>query len=490
MKNTKKSFLSRVFREQNGQIIPWMALLSTVIIGVAGLSIDLGRAYVCYRALQASTDAATLAGAYAMTESGATTTTVTAQVKAYSSTSGAGANASSNLANASIGTTPTFSCVTNSVYVSVPCSASPTGYNVIQVTQTAQVPTFFIRALQALKLAPPNSITLSATSTAAIQSGQNQPLNLAIVLDTTRSMQDTDNDANCNNTELHCALAGVQVLLQSLSPCTTGSTSTTCNGGYDQVSLFTFPNLQANDAKDDTSCPTSNPTIAPYSYVPKPSTTNTTWTAPTGTSATYQVTTFEDDYSANNQQNGGLSTSSPLGIASGANTASNCTGLQAPGGDGSYLASSMYAAITALQAQAATNPNAKNALIVLTDGGMNSGNFGSGFSTTSGTYPSTIDQCQQTVAAGQFATSLGFTVYTVAYGASNQASACTTDSSLSPCTELLDTASSPADFYSDATAEEDNGQCVSADNPNLNLNQIFASIAFRFTAARLVPNSV
>lgn len=42
MKNTKKSFLSRVFREQNGQIIPWMALLSTVIIGVAGLSIDLG----------------------------------------------------------------------------------------------------------------------------------------------------------------------------------------------------------------------------------------------------------------------------------------------------------------------------------------------------------------------------------------------------------------------------------------------------------------
>ena len=145
MKNLKRFFLSRVVREENGQIIPWMALLTMVILGMAGITLDLGRAYVSYRALQASTDAATLAGAYQMTVSGATTTTVTAQVKAYSSASGAGANANSNLLNAAIGT-PTYTCVTSSVFVSVPCSASPTGYNVIQVTQTAQVPTLFIRA--------------------------------------------------------------------------------------------------------------------------------------------------------------------------------------------------------------------------------------------------------------------------------------------------------------------------------------------------------
>jgi len=42
---------------------------------------------------------------------------------------------------------------------------------------------------------------------------------VAIIVDTTRSMTDTDTDSNCNNTRISCALAGVQVLLNSLSPC-------------------------------------------------------------------------------------------------------------------------------------------------------------------------------------------------------------------------------------------------------------------------------
>jgi Flp pilus assembly protein TadG len=491
MKNLKKSFLSRVVREENGQIIPWMALLTVVILGMAGITLDLGRAYVSYRALQASTDAAALAGAYQMTVSGATTTTVTAQVKAYSSDAGAGANANSNLLNASIGT-PTYTCVSGSVFVSVPCGASPTGYNVIQVTQTAQVPTLFIRALQLFKLTPASSLTLTATSTAAIQSGQNQALNLAIIIDTTASMNDEDSDASCNNTQIHCALAGVQTLLQSLSPCTSGSTSSNCLGGYDEVSLFTFPNLQASQASDDTSCPTSNPSIPSYSYVPKPSTTNTTWTAPTGSNPTYQVTTFEDNYSANNQQNGGLATTTALAIAAGANSASNCKGLQAPGGDGTYIASSIYAAITALQAQANARPGSKSALVLLTDGGADSGKFGTGFSTSSSTYPSQVQQCHQTAAAGQYATSLGITVYTVSYGASSNTSDCGSDTNptMTPCAELLATASSASDFFSDANSTENPGACLSSSNPSLNLQGIFSSIANRFTAARLVPNSV
>jgi hypothetical protein len=95
------------------------------------------------------------------------------------------------------------------------------------------------------------------------------------------------------------------------------------------------------------------------------------------------------------------------------------------------------------------------------------------------------------VAAGQYATSLGITVFTIAYGASTNQSDCSTDATtITPCQEMQNTASSAADFYSDATAQENNGECASSSNPNLNLNSIFTNIQQKFTQARLVPNSV
>ena len=489
-----RSRIARFYSDENGQILPWMVLMSILVLGAAGITIDLGRAFVSYRTLQASTDAAALAGANAMSTSGATTASVTSVVDSYNSTSGTGANASASLVNATMAA-PTFSCVIGSPYVTVPCGANALGDNVIQVTQTAQVPLFFIGMLKLFHLTPANALTLSSTATAAVQSGQNVPLNLAVIIDTTSSMNSQDNDASCMNKQIICALAGVQTLLGSLSPCTIGSTLTTCNGAYDQVSLFTFPNIQANNTSKDTTCPTSNPTIPSYSYVPIPSTTNTTWTPPSPTSSslpTYQVTGYSDNYSANNQQNGGLATGTTLAIAAGANTASNCKGLQAPGGDGTYIAGAMYAAITSLQAQAYARPTAQNALVLLTDGGADSGKFGSGFSSSSSTYPSKVQQCEQTVAAGQYATGLGITVYTVSYGASSNQSDCGSDTNphITPCAELQATASNPSDFYSDANSTENPGACTSADNPNLNLQGIFTSIAHRFTAARLVPNTV
>jgi Flp pilus assembly protein TadG len=497
MSNFGNSLLKRALKNESGQILPWMALLMVLFLGMAGLTIDLGHAYVCYRELQASTDAATLAGAYAMTLSGATSTTVDNEVRAFSSlssgagtTQGYGANFDAALESVSVPTIA-LNCVTNSTYVSVACSASSTGANVIQVTQTAHVTMWFIQALKAFGAHTPAYIPLTTVSTAAMQGGGNAAMNIAIVMDTTASMNNQDNDANCGNTEIYCALQGMQTLLGGLSPCSQGSTASTCKGEYDQVSLFTFPNIQANQASDDTTCTNNNPNIPSYSVTPKPSTSNTTWTAPSGTSPTYQVTSWEDDYSANNQAGGGIATSSPLGIASGANTSSNCGGLQAPGGDGTYIAGAMYAAITALQAAGNSNPAAANAIILLSDGGANSSKFGSGFSSSSGTYPSTIDQCAQTVAAGQYATSLGIAVYTIAYGASTNQSDCSTDATtITPCQEMQQTASSAANFYSDATAAENNGECVSSSNPNLNLNTIFTSIKTKFTAARLVPNSV
>src|SRR5215472_6855856 len=80
--NCKK--LRRLF-DAEGQTLPWMALLVVLLAGMGGLATDRGHAYVCHRELQASTDAAALAGAYAMASSTATTSSVQAAVSNFSS---------------------------------------------------------------------------------------------------------------------------------------------------------------------------------------------------------------------------------------------------------------------------------------------------------------------------------------------------------------------------------------------------------------------
>jgi hypothetical protein len=351
---------------------------------------------------------------------------------------------------------------------------------------------YFIGALRAFGNSTATSITLNTTSTAAIMSGSNTAQNIAVIVDTTASMNTTDSDANCGNTRIYCGLQGLRVLLTALTPCSAGSTSSTCKGVYDQVSLFAFPNIQANQAGDDTTCPSSNPSIPYYSYVQIPATNNTAWNPPasTSTSPTYQVTGYLDDYSSTNAANGGLATSSALTIAAGGGS---CNGLQAPGGDGTYIASAMYAAITSLQAAKNLNPLSSNAIVLLSDGSSSSTKFDSNFKSQAATYPSTVDQCTQMVNAGKYATQQGITVYTVAYGASGANSDCPTDTgtyATNPCSALAATATTAADFFSDATASQNAGACTSSSNPNLTLNQIFGVIANHFTAARLVPNTV
>jgi Flp pilus assembly protein TadG len=484
MKDEKQSFLRKVLKNENGQILPWMALLVILFLGMAGLTLDLGHAYVCYRELQASTDAAALAGGYALSLSTATTSSVDTAVSNASSVTG-GQNVNINLPSAS--ETPTLECLTTVKDMGIPCSASPTGDNAIQVVQSAVVPTYFIRGLAAFGVKGASSITLTTESTAAMRGATNSPYNVAIIIDTTASMGDEDSDAACGNTQIYCALQGVQVLLKALSPCTAASESGTCVG-FDEVSLFTFPNIQANDAADDTTCPTKNPSVPSYYAPTVPTASTTTWTDPTGSNPTYQVTGFIDNYSATNQAGGSLNTSSSLAIAAGASTVSKCTGLQTPGGDGTYYAGAIYAATTALLAEQNARPGSQSALILLSDAAANSSEFQSGFSTSSGTYPSKIDQCQQGVTAAQAATKLGITVYTVSYGASNNASDCSTDSGLTPCQAMSEMASSAADFYSDANSTENKGACSSPDNPSLNLNQIFQQVATSFTVSRLIPN--
>jgi Putative Flp pilus-assembly TadE/G-like len=503
MSKIARFFSLRAASCENGQIIPWVALLMVLFLGFAGLTLDLGHAYVCYRELQASTDAAALAGAYAMGLQGATQSTVNSQVSAYSSVPGA-VNATPNLPNAAVSTS--FRCVKDLPnVVQAPCTSVGTN-NVIQVMQTSSVPTIFIRALALFGINSATTLNLRAYSTATGMSGGNPRMNVAIVLDTTASMGGYD--TACGATRITCALNGVQTLLNQLTPCSTGSTSSNCAGAYDQVSLFTFPPVQANTAGNDTSCPSSNPAIVQY-FAPVY---NATWTNPSTSSntGTYQVTLqagsnngFFDDYSTTNQQNGSISASSELGIAVGAG---GCKGVQTPGGDGTYLAGSIFAAQSALMAASAAN-GGQNVMIVLSDGDANAQssktNFancpagsktppcytGTDTTNTSVTYPSISDQCHQSVLAANYATNQGTAVYTIGYGAST--SGCSTDAgTITPCTELQQMSSNYGSstntgtyFYTDSTSN-----CPGATTGSL--NSVFGSIAAELSLARLVPNGI
>ncbi len=485
MKRNKHSKVIRGFKDERGQILPWMMLLSGVIFGVAGVTVDIGHAFVCYRQLQSSTDAAALAGAYAMSQPGATQTSVKNQVTLFSSATG-GANAKPSLPSANVATT--FKCITDSGMAAAPCAASGTGSNVIQVTQHATVPTYFVQMLALVGVNAAKSLTLSATSTATMASGAFDQVNVAMVLDTTASMGSSDSSCGSGATRISCALKGVQTMLKSLAPCTatTSNSSSTCKA-YDQVSIFTFPNVQANTASQDTSCPSSNPTILPYS-VPTP---GATWSAPTGTAATYQLSPYLSNWSSNNAPGASFNTSSALTVATGGST---CSGVQTPGGDGTYYAGAIYAAQSSLVAAQLAAPTSRNVMIILSDGDASATSAKiTGSSGKSGsTYGAATNQCQQGINAAQYAQGQGTTVYAIAYGA--QGSGCSTDSpSISPCTTLkkmssgysVSTGAAP-DFYSDSA-----GTCLAPTNPSLtSLNAIFGSIAANLTKARLVPNNI
>jgi Flp pilus assembly protein TadG len=468
----------RVLNDQSGQIVPWVALLMVLFLGMSALVVDIGRAMVCYRQLQSAADAAAMAGAYALPDSSYSTI-----AKQYGATS-TGSNYTPMLAGAIKQTESiTAKCLTTLEGWGEPCAGAAAA-NAVFVTETATIPTYFAGIVGM------PTMNLVVTSAASMRGEVDAKYNVAIVLDTTSSMGQSDTDANCGNTREFCALEGVQTLLGLLTPCTAQSTSSNCIP-FDQASLLTFPPMQANTVSDDTACPTSSPQIVPY-IVP---TAGSTWVAPNpaSTAGTYQITGYLSDYSSTNQKGGALDSSSPLVIATGGGTGTKnhpCQGLQTPGGDGTYLAGAIYSAASSLVAQQALYPGSKNALIVLSDGAANTSKM-SGTLTKTGVYPSLVDQCQQSVTAAQWVTNNlpDTTVYTIAYGASNQGgkAQCTTDPTLDPCTELQEMASTPADFYSDATASQNKGQCISAVNPTLSLAGIFKQVANSFTKPRLIP---
>ncbi len=134
------------------------------------------------------------------------TSQASTNVTLYSSQSGE-LNASPMLQN--VVATPSFLCLsTVTSSLNVPCSTSTGasgGYNALSVTQTAKVNLWF-GGMIGLR-----TMNLAATATAAMRGGTNAPWNIAVILDTTASMNDSDSGAQCSGTQETCALQGAAI---------------------------------------------------------------------------------------------------------------------------------------------------------------------------------------------------------------------------------------------------------------------------------------
>ena len=479
--------LSQFAKRQEGQILPWFALLLVLFAGFTAFVIDAGRGIIAYHMLQQACDAAAMAGVQLMSDTSQSASAVITQATSYSSVPG---NLNANpsfLPGASMLTGyPKVYCSTMGQNNGVPCVAAGGASNAITVAQTVTIPTIFGGLIGIPRL------TLSAASSALMAGAAAQKYNIAIVLDTTASMNSSD-PGGCtgsgvsNPTKIQCALLGVQTLLKGLQPCTSTSSGITCTA-FDGVSIFTYPNIPANKASQFTTCNGSAPTPVPYT-APTP---GATWTNPTWTSSTpsYQVTSggangYLSDWSSNNQtvgSSGSYNSSSTLGIAAGA--AKGCAGMQAKGGEGTYLAGAIYAAGASLAAQGQAIPDSKNAMIILSDGDATSksSQFDSSVKLTStGVYPSAVDECHQSITAANWVSNHvpNTTVFTVAYNAGTSGTCATDSPAITACSELQQMATAPSDFYADSSS--------SCPGTKLSLPAIFGSIQSRLTTARLLP---
>ena len=523
MKSLGISILPKFLKDQRGQAAVIAVLTATTLMALAGAAIESGHVYYAYELLQASTNAAALAGAQALPNQTQATTNVTL----YSAGTG-DLNANAMLSNAVA--TPTFKCFsTVSTSLNVPCitASGSTGAgnaNGLIVTQTATVKLWFGGLIHV------PSMNLSAVAYAAMRGGQNTPWNIAIIVDTTNSMSKSDGGDQCSGSKISCALLGVQALLQDLYPCGLGQNCTSSTAYVDSVSLFVFPAMTVASAPDDWTCngvgkAMTNPTIVAYTFPDVP--TNLTLPSADTYELPFATNTWTNDYKAIDNTTT-LNPSSEVVIAAGGSGVSGCTGISAPGGEGTYYAQVIYAAQAALVAQQKANPGSQNAMIILSDGDATacatSGNTSAGAcndksnlvategtlnglnSSTSVAYPSALGECGQAVVAAQAAATAGTAVYTIGYG-SETSGGCTTDKNYSasvtrsdtatwgagdqPCQALEAMASTLANFYSDDAPGSGLG-CQATDPSNQNIKQltaIFRAISNNLSSPRLIPHT-
>jgi Flp pilus assembly protein TadG len=502
------AFLCRLIKHEDGAIIAWSILLIPLMLGVAGLVVDVGYMYLCQRELQISTDAAAMAAAAKLPNASAASSnglnfgSEPGKFNAYPTLN-------TPIAVADTSTTVTPGCV---AMTGVPECGTDVEANAVKVTQTTTVPTFFLRALSALGVKTLASVNLSAISTATMTGSQRGPYNVALVLDTTASMQQNDGGDNCNGTKAQCAEQGAQILLSELSPCLSGQTScgTATNGNVtnavDEVSLFTFPAQTAGtQTANDQGCSSKTPSVIAY---PDSNQLGSLTSLPSSTTlntlvSEYQVAPLSSNYRSSDSTSGssplsvatkGVSSTSPSIVnAVGGNSyfgGTGCTGMQAKGGESTFYAGAIFTAQQYLAANA--RPNATNVIVLLSDGDANGGNMSASAKNlnSNGTYPSANDQCQQAIDVASAAKAAGTIIYTVGYGVAK--GGCSTDAgAVSACSALEQISSGDSHFFVDTSSTSCSGaSTVEMDGKKNTLSGIFSAIVNNLTHPRLVPNNI
>ncbi len=520
-------FLHRAIHNECGQTLIWTALLFALLLGIGGLVVDVGHAFICYRELQASTDAAALAAASQLpiTTSNESTNTTISTGKQFGAASGknnAYPSLNTPLATTGVVTTVVPGCV--SMTGLAQCAGSLLA-NAVQVTQTVTIPTYFIRALSVFGFQSAKSLTLSATATAQMRGAQRGPYDVAMLVDTTSSMTNPDGGSNCTGSKIQCAEQGAQILMSEFSPCLPGGACGTATAGnvpnaVDELSLFTFPPQTAgSQLANDEACSSKTPSEIAYPDSTAYGTvSHTNPTMPpvgtaTGDLSSANLTTLVNEYqvvglSSNYRSSDTTTGSSPLTVATTGGTSSSpsivdavggnsyfggtsCTGMQAKGGEGTYYAGALFVGQEFLANN--SRPNAANVMILLSDGdaGSNTTTFSGNLNNSGsakGSYPSSTSQCQQAIDVATAAKAAGTKIYVVGYGVAS--GGCGTDSGVTACSALRSIASSDQNFFVDTSSVACPGATSVTMNGKTNsLSAIFSAIVGDLTLPRLLPNT-
>ena len=352
-------------KEESGQIFVITGLGAMLLVGLAGLAIEVGHGYFALELLQASTNEATLAAAGALPDAA----TALANAQKYSSMASQD-NAIGLLQGANLTVTPYCSTSVKNVY-NIACQSEAPGdppYNAVRVTQTATTGLWF-GMLPGVSHTPLFNLTAIG---AAANAGACVMCNIALVVDTTGTMGLTDKSGDCGSSSITaeaCAMLGFQSLLGIAEPCLQGQT---CGSGAtpnDPVALFVFPSIDGTTGSLESNCSGSGIATVPYTVPTHPA---STWSSSGVLNGGYgsEVLNFtagasyraHDSDPPTQLRSGDL-----MAQASGFN---GCNPLQAPGGRGTYIAQAIYEAGEALQQEQAARPGSSNVLIVLSDGNM------------------------------------------------------------------------------------------------------------------------
>jgi Flp pilus assembly protein TadG len=270
--NVRAERRSRAAKDESGQVLVLAALGMTMMLVMVALVVDIGKAYLVQRQLQAGVDAAALAGAQFLPDP----SEATQAANDYGPSAGA-RNAVD--IGSEVTTTVTMRCVTSAPG----CSPSQNSYNAVNVRATSDVGTVFGRILGISKL----KVKASATACSPCSA---KPLDVMLVLDRTGSMCQTGGgtpDPSC--TDLRNAKEGMRTFLQFMDPT------------LDKVGLAVFPPARNQSAV--TSCPNRPSSSAQYygydAWWPEwgwPDVNGDGRGDPPGSPSYYTIVSMSDDY--------------------------------------------------------------------------------------------------------------------------------------------------------------------------------------------------